>query len=606
MTDSLYISAPEPEFVELDKAYYSGKISKNDYWTRMVEHTFDSIKAIQNDVNVMFISDNGTKFLKMAFEEVLYPMLLAAKKKYVGISHETKESINFAPKDMFIRGLEVKKRGVSDLAKKVIMSILWKCMNQTNDMTVIEAVEQKITDIYQNQAQWAFEDFIMTDVYKPNKKNVKVQTFARRMNSEGCPVKPYERFNYIIVKKYPFYYDYRGRKVELSIGDKMELFETAQNRHLSVDFDYYMKGSINGQLARLIVYHQKFQVDPTSDTDEDIKIAEDKIYNEACKYIEQYCSKYYTTYQSKGSIYQHIFRDVNNLVGKKLQEHHKDPTFIKLLKSCCDPDDIEGWLCKKAESEATAASKNYGEKYINGELEKIQIDEKIRQKIQDEYMAAEPPSDSENDDDDDDNNDDESAVKHAKNYKNKQQALIKAKRDAREQKINDLQRVYYGGNENLIKTREKDFKERIIILRRKIKDNLGNILKIHEAHTSMIVQVSEIIKSTLKIDDKYNNPNDKVPSYDNLENVDKLGNLTEKNKLEAEANAIVERFAKNAAFKSYIADLKILYANIISTYELWFKTKSIADYLKSLKPSKIIETPVSVTNLITELVKKEL
>jgi abortive infection bacteriophage resistance protein len=81
----------------------------------------------------------------------------------------------------------------------------------------------KIDEIYSRK--WSSADFIQTGVYRPGKQNVKIKTFVENMKTRGIDIKPNERFNYVIVKKYPYYYDQRGRKVSLSIGDKLELAE---------------------------------------------------------------------------------------------------------------------------------------------------------------------------------------------------------------------------------------------------------------------------------------------------------------------------------------------------------------------------------------------
>ena len=166
--DSIYGSMSERHFYEIDKLYYTGNMQKEAYWTELVNITFQEIAKINKSVNEMLIADNGTKFLKMAFEESLYPVAFLAKKKYYGIPHISQP--NFQPKELFIRGLEVKKRGVSEFLRKVCFNIMWDSVNMSNIHTLMELVLKKIDDIYAQN--WDFTDFIMTDVFKPNKNNV--------------------------------------------------------------------------------------------------------------------------------------------------------------------------------------------------------------------------------------------------------------------------------------------------------------------------------------------------------------------------------------------------------------------------------------------------
>ncbi|CAI2195908.1 11880_t:CDS:1, partial [Funneliformis geosporum] len=87
-TDSLYLICPEECFQECDKVYDSGnRISKEEYWFRMVNISMEEIERLCDEVNVSLRNDNGTSYLKMTYEEVLFPVVFTGKKKYYGISH---------------------------------------------------------------------------------------------------------------------------------------------------------------------------------------------------------------------------------------------------------------------------------------------------------------------------------------------------------------------------------------------------------------------------------------------------------------------------------------------------------------------------------------
>lgn len=131
---------PEDKFSDIDKLYYSNKMDKLSYWNELVRITFNEIKTINADVNHMFIEQTGTKFLKMAFEESLFPVLFTAKKKYVGIPHISTPNFDLTKNEIFIKGLELKKRGVSELLRNVCTDILKSVMMVDNIKTVIEAV----------------------------------------------------------------------------------------------------------------------------------------------------------------------------------------------------------------------------------------------------------------------------------------------------------------------------------------------------------------------------------------------------------------------------------------------------------------------------------
>jgi DNA polymerase elongation subunit (family B) len=523
-TDSIYSAMAEIHFVETDKLYFTGKQDKETYWSSLVDITFREIKLVNERVNEMLIKDNGTKFLKLAYEEALFPAAFLAKKKYYGIPHISQP--NFHPKKLFIRGLEVKKRGVSGMLKKVCMSIMWDSVNLSNIYSLLKLAENKIDTIY--STDWDFSDFIMTDVYKPTKKNIKVQTFVARMVDENVPIKPYERFSYVITKKNPYKYDHRGRKANLSIGEKMELATRAEEKKMVIDLDYYMKGSVNGQLSRLITYCNMFRVEPASADLDDLKIAEDKIYKNACKYVDNYCDKYYTTYNSKGKIYQQIFRMANKVVVENLKQHYGENT-IAILNSNYDIDDMEKWLEEKAEKESLKTIKGSGKQHVDKLTKDMEEKEKYK-------------------------------------------------------KIGELQEMYFSRKQgSIIKMREKDFRTRQLILQRKLRDNLGKIVSVLNYNTKMICDVSNKIKQALNIDNMYNDEGVEIPEFANITNSNNI-NQSEIDKI---AQSGVQTLVENSELEDALQAMRYIYINMMSNYSYIHNTRDIVDYLKQCRNRSI-------------------
>jgi DNA polymerase elongation subunit (family B) len=523
-TDSIYSAMPEKHFQEIDKIYYTGGMVKVDYWSEQVNITFREIAIINKAVNKMLIEDNGTKFLKMAFEESIYPVAFLAKKKYYGIPHISVP--NFQPKSLFIRGLEVKKRGVSEFLRKVCMNIMWDSVSQTNIYTLMELVQQKIDYIY--ETDWDFTDFIMTDVFKPNKKNVKVHTFVQRMLGEGFKVKPYDRFSYVITKKNPYKYDSRGRKTDLSIGEKMEYADRAKEQTMAIDMDYYMKGSINGQLSRLITYADTFHVEPASDSVDDLKTSEDKTYHNACKYIDNYCKKYYTNYASKGKIYQKIFRIANSVVIDKVKEHCGKET-VSILNSSYDIENLEGWLEKKAEKEAMKSTKGYGKIHVTNIVGNMENDEKAK-------------------------------------------------------KIKELQGIYFARKStNLSRMREKAFKERQTLLQRQVRDNLGKLVSVLNYHTKMVGTVQDRIKKVLNINNMFNDAESEIPDFVDLPDADSI----DMELLEHTAGQEMDQLINNSGLLESLNKLRYIYINMICNYNFIQKTRLIVDHLMQCRNKTI-------------------
>lgn len=321
-TDSLYITCPEQCFLSINKKYYTQKINKEEYCTKLVEKTFKAIDIIKDEVNELLFNDNKTPYLKMAYEEVLFPVAFLAKKKYYGIPHEG--MVNFQPKDLFIRGLEVKKRGVSELLRKVCLDIMWESCSLANIYNIRELVEKKIHYVFSNK--WDINDFIQTAVWKPEKQNITVNTFVERMQKIGGRIpEPYERFKYVVIKKYPYTYDIKGRQRELKKGEKIEYLETAIENDLEIDLTYYFEGELTGQFARLISYDKDFE-----EFDEENNIDDDKTFKNCQKHILELANIYNSKFINRGKIFKDIYRNVNKKINNKKIYNNKMDFVVNL------------------------------------------------------------------------------------------------------------------------------------------------------------------------------------------------------------------------------------------------------------------------------------
>jgi DNA polymerase elongation subunit (family B) len=548
-TDSLYLACPEKHFGEIDIDYYTEKISKLAYWEKMVEITFEHIQIINSEVNQMLRDNNGTDFLKMSFEESLFPCAFLAKKKYFGIPHLSKPNFN-ENVPLFIRGLELKKRGVSQILIDVCQGILNQAVSHKNILTIIEIVQNTIVDFY--NTDWTppdkFKAFIMSGVYKPNKQNVKMHTFQKRMADErGIEIAPGERIKYVIVKKYPYKFDMRGRKTALSIGDTMELADKAEEECIPVNIDYYMEKTINGQLARFITYHDDFQVPIINmDDPEELKKAEDTNLKLARKFVDDFCKKYYTNYANKGGIYKTIFKKSTQIVKDKLIEacgsDKSSNVIIKLLGFSIDPEDnLEDWIFNKIKSEVEKKKKNkaYGVEYLEELLSKESLKRNNMKKA--EYILM-------------------------------------------------LQDTYYANKmDNISKIAEANYHERQQILEIRFRQSLNLIKNMYHTNNNIIEMVSSRIKSAIDIDSMYNNSimdtDQVVPEKDLDVYLESSG--IDINTFDKSLESIAEDNIQNKSLMDGIIELKFIYYNLLCNYEYIYQIRSIVEQLKTLRDKKI-------------------
>jgi len=304
-TDSMYIIAPAEYFAECDADYAAGRLTREEWWGAMVRITMRALNAIRDEVNAHLARDNGSRYLKMAYEEVLYPVVFTGKKKYFGIPHLNE--VNFRPKKLFIRGIDVVKQGQPGLAREIGYRIMWACMALDNTRTVRQIVEDVLRDAVLRGEQWVFDHFIKTDAWKPHKDNKPVHRFIARMRARhavevaenarrlaaGAPPKPYlyelpepgERFSYIIAKTGATFC-LRGTRAAMKKGDRMEFARSARALGLEVDVAFYMVSYVVGLCARFINGEAQFQPPASARLGE--KKADQKSQLAAKKYLERY------------------------------------------------------------------------------------------------------------------------------------------------------------------------------------------------------------------------------------------------------------------------------------------------------------------------------
>ena len=138
-TDSLYLSCPDKYYETYDRTFNKDELSKEAYWTKMVKITIEVIDEFHNKVNAYLRIKNGTSYLKMAYEEILFPVYFTGKKKYFGIEHE--EVVNFKPKSLFTKGIDTVKQGQSQLFKFIGEKIMWEAMDINNTHSFIKLLK---------------------------------------------------------------------------------------------------------------------------------------------------------------------------------------------------------------------------------------------------------------------------------------------------------------------------------------------------------------------------------------------------------------------------------------------------------------------------------
>src|SRR4051794_32188836 len=161
-TDSLYLVCSEEFFQECDTAYDNGNgLSKEEYWSQMVNISMGVIERLRDKVNDFLRNDNRSSYLKMVYEEVLFPVVFTGKKKYYGIPHTNKPNFN---NKLFIRGVEIVKRGKSSLFRKVGRHIMNEFMKVNNLRTLHQIIEDILRETVKDISRTDLNEIIKTAV----------------------------------------------------------------------------------------------------------------------------------------------------------------------------------------------------------------------------------------------------------------------------------------------------------------------------------------------------------------------------------------------------------------------------------------------------------
>lgn len=351
-TDSLYLKCPPEIYAECDLVYkneceFGSTIvdaiakykyllkAKLRYWTVMVELTMKQMAQLSEQLSDHMLEFNGTNFINLAYEEVLFPTGLLGKKKYFGTPHLKKVNFGFTEAsidliiddlvangkfnelelnkimttvklELFIRGIEVIKQGKAEVAKSIGTDVMKRAVSVLNNKSMMEIVESMVRDFYVTDHKPV--DFSLLGRYKPDKVNVPMHTFYKRMQqaiSDGLdpslytPSEPGDKFRYVICKK-ALRWTLSGKKIEIKKGDQMEfmrVYDASQDptknvEPIEIDKNYYMKNSIVGILARFISYYEQFlpeegKFDPADE--KYYKKFDEYCVHEASKYLEAIC-----------------------------------------------------------------------------------------------------------------------------------------------------------------------------------------------------------------------------------------------------------------------------------------------------------------------------
>lgn len=269
-TDSLFMSLRQSEYAEILQKYSSREYSRREMYQKVCEVALVKGREIQAKTNEWLLKTFGL-FLRVAFEEVLFPACFLSKKKYFGVEH--KDKVNFDDPHLLIKGLDTQRRGTPPFMQNILMNIMKDVCSCEFNSTITQRCRQAIEEIY--SSKYDISQFTIKAKYKDSAKSHVNYQFAQRMIAEGNQMKPNESFSYVLVLR-------DGISVKKS-SEAMELVENVQAKGLTVDVSAYVRKSVIGSIARFCSADIQLEEDVSNLTYSEI---DNKVMRKATEVVE--------------------------------------------------------------------------------------------------------------------------------------------------------------------------------------------------------------------------------------------------------------------------------------------------------------------------------
>ena len=274
-TDSVYVSLKKSYFNDIEIKFVNDEIDAKQLFTEKINITKDKIKLLLNDVNHYLKDIYVYSYIKMAYEEVLYPVFFIAKKMYFGIEHM--ETINYDDIDnyLFMRGCSPIRRTTTELTKNIFVDTIIKKLfslqtfsdyHKTNNIDIFQILKNIVYDITLkfNNNEYPLNYFIKNDRYSPGKKNIRINMFVDKLTQRHSsltnddlkrkytPPEPYERFKYIYVNKVNKIMFNGVINKNNGLGNIMEYPCYLDDYNAEICYNKYFESDLANDLGRLI------------------------------------------------------------------------------------------------------------------------------------------------------------------------------------------------------------------------------------------------------------------------------------------------------------------------------------------------------------------
>ncbi len=266
-TDSVYVRPPQAAFADIHARWFGGAISRLEYANQLVARALELGADMMKKINAA-LRATGSDFMTMALEGAHFPSLYIRQKRNATGFHTPATGPAFkadgTPSHLHVTGVADKKgKSASKLFIRMSLEVLQPMLNVFNTRDVKQVAHNTITNAYARilSGEWPMDMFIKRGCLKPEKHNIAIINFCERLRAEGrTPPRPYEKFDYVFVRRDNIEFGDDGCKASTAGADYMELYDHAIEQKLPIHIGKYMTGEICSELGQYMCCNAEFVV----------------------------------------------------------------------------------------------------------------------------------------------------------------------------------------------------------------------------------------------------------------------------------------------------------------------------------------------------------
>jgi DNA polymerase elongation subunit (family B) len=257
-TDSVYFNLSRDLYQEIIRQYKANEIDKPQYWENLINTTIVNTKQLQQRINAMLREKTKHSFVKVAYEDCLFPAFFLGKKNYIGKKHIHEANMNAIMSDdmennnaLLLKGITIKKRGIDKYTQYFSFKMIGRLLSiEETPMTYVQIIEDILQNINYEQLDMSY--YIKNAMCKRSTSHT--YEFIEKISKNTAPPIG-DRFLYYIKKTSEI--NVRGFAKAKRMSDRMELYDENNPDMPPPDRTYYNE-SVYSIAAKFLINSKEY------------------------------------------------------------------------------------------------------------------------------------------------------------------------------------------------------------------------------------------------------------------------------------------------------------------------------------------------------------